>query len=67
VNTMGADLSMISKEYIGLWIQAGVYFLTTIFVYRWQIAGSHKRSAGIALQKLKTMVVRHESVEKTES
>lgn len=44
VNTMGADLLHIEKEYIVLWIQTGVYFLTTIVVYRLQIKGSYKRA-----------------------
>lgn len=37
MNTMGADLSQVAKEYTALWIQAGVYFVTTIGVYYRQL------------------------------
>lgn len=43
MNTMGASISQISFECMGLWIQAGVYFLFAFFVYRWQILQSEKR------------------------
>ncbi|GAK36854.1 hypothetical protein SDC9_183723 [bioreactor metagenome] len=39
---MGATLSDVAFEYKALWIQAGVYFLTTCWVYRWQIITSRK-------------------------
>jgi len=42
INNMGASLNEISTEYKALWIQAGVYFLTTCWVYRWQILSSRK-------------------------
>lgn len=42
INNMGASLNEISTEYKALWIQAGVYFLTTCWVYRWQILRSRK-------------------------
>ncbi|MCD8260600.1 MAG: ABC transporter permease [Bacteroides sp.] len=42
INNMGATLSEIGWEYQALWIQAGVYFLTTCIVYRWQILQSRK-------------------------
>jgi len=42
INNMGATLNEISTEYEALWIQAGVYFLTTCWVYRWQILRSRK-------------------------
>lgn len=42
INNMGATLSEISFEYQALWLQAGFYFLTTCFVYRWQILMSRK-------------------------
>lgn len=42
INNMGATLSEISFEYRALWLQAGFYFLTTCFVYRWQILMSRK-------------------------
>jgi len=42
INNMGASLNEISLEYKALWIQAGVYFITTCLVYRWQIIMSRK-------------------------
>lgn len=42
INNMGATLNEVSTEYKALWIQAGVYFLTTCWVYRWQILSSRK-------------------------
>ncbi|MEG0463812.1 ABC transporter permease [Bacteroides sp.] len=42
INNMGATLSEVSTEYHALWLQAGFYFLTTCFVYRWQILMSRK-------------------------
>jgi len=43
MNSMGASLSQIGFEYMGLWIQAGVYFIFAFFVYRWQILQSEKK------------------------
>jgi len=43
MNTMGASISQISFECMGLWIQAGIYFIFAFFVYRWQIRQSEKR------------------------
>ena len=37
-------LSEVAFEYKALWIQAGVYFLTTCWVYRWQILMSRKHA-----------------------
>lgn len=42
INNMGATLSEISFEYRALWLQAGFYFFTTCFVYRWQIIMSRR-------------------------
>lgn len=42
INNMGASLNEITLEYKALWIQAGVYFITTCLVYRWQIIMSRK-------------------------
>lgn len=42
INSMGATLQEVSFEYRALWIQAGVYFMTTCLVYRWQILRSRK-------------------------
>ena len=42
INSMGATLHEVSFEYQALWIQVGVYFLTTCLVYRWQILKSRK-------------------------
>lgn len=35
INTMGATLAQIRPLLIGMWVQAGVYFLTSIFALRW--------------------------------
>lgn len=37
INTMGANISQIKYEYISLWIQTGLYLISSIVVYRWQI------------------------------
>ena len=42
INTMGATLGEVAAEYRALWIQTGVYFLTTCLVYRYQIIRSRK-------------------------
>ena len=42
INSMGATLSDVSFEYQALWIQTGIYFITTCFVYRHQILLSKK-------------------------
>lgn len=44
INNMGATLSEVSTEYQALWLQAGFYFLSTCFVYRWQILMSRKHA-----------------------
>ena len=44
VNSMGASIADIKTEYITLWIQCLVYFLTACFVYRYNIK---KESAAI--------------------
>jgi len=43
MNSMGANLSQIGFECMGLWIQTGVYFIFAFFVYRWQIIQSEKK------------------------
>jgi len=43
INTMGADISHIRYEYVSLWIQTAVYFITTCWAYRWQIRRSYKK------------------------
>ena len=44
INSMGANISQVSQEYIGLWVQAGVYFITTMVVYKCHIWSSTKRN-----------------------
>ena len=44
INNMGATLSEISFEYKALWLQTGIYFLTTCLVYRWQVIRSRKHA-----------------------
>lgn len=34
INSMGADLADVRSEYIGLWIQTGIYFMTSVVLYR---------------------------------
>lgn len=51
INSMGADLADVRPEYIGLWIQTGVYFLTTCIVYRRQIMLSRQH----AVERLKQL------------
>ncbi|MDD4921371.1 MAG: ABC transporter permease [Bacteroidales bacterium] len=43
MNTMGASLNQIGFECMGLWIQAGIYFVFAFFVYRWQIIQSERK------------------------
>lgn len=43
VNTMGARLIDVSHEVICMWVQAAVYFGTTLLVYRNNIAASRRR------------------------
>lgn len=50
INSMGATLNKVSFEYQALWIQTGIYFLTTCLVYRWQIIQSRKK--GVISYKL---------------
>ena len=45
INSMRATLNEVSFEYQALWIQTGIYFLTTCLVYRWQIIQSRKKGA----------------------
>lgn len=42
MNTMGATLNNVSFEYIVLWVQCVVYFITACLVYRWQILRSER-------------------------
>jgi len=43
MNTMGASITQIGFECMGLWVQAGFYFIIAFFVYRWQIQLSEKK------------------------
>jgi ABC-2 type transport system permease protein len=45
INTMAATIQQVNQEYIGLWIQAGFYFITTMMVYKWQIGNSIRRNS----------------------
>lgn len=42
INSMGATLNEVAFEYQALWLQTGIYFITTCLVYRWQILESRK-------------------------
>jgi ABC-2 type transport system permease protein len=43
INTMSADLHHARYEYVSLWVQTAIYFVTTFFAYRWQIKKSEKK------------------------
>lgn len=49
INSMGATLDQVLPEFRALWIQTGVYFLTTCIVYRRQIILSRSH----AMERLK--------------
>ena len=42
INTMGASLHQVRFEYVSLWIQTALYFITTFWTYRWQIKKSFR-------------------------
>lgn len=44
IQTMGASLGDVLTEYRALWLQAGIYFLLTCFLYRRQILLSRKHA-----------------------
>jgi len=43
INTMGATLQQVSYEYISLWAQTALYFLTATWAYHWQIKKSSRK------------------------
>lgn len=49
LNNMGASLSQVSPEYIGLWVQSVAYCATTCLVYYGQrvISRKHRKMAGL--------------------
>ena len=47
INSMGAKLNEVAFEYRALWMQTGIYFLTTCFVYRRQIIQSRKNHSSL--------------------
>lgn len=49
INSMGATLNEVAFEYRALWMQTGIYFLTTCFVYRRQIIQSRKNHSSLSL------------------
>lgn len=51
INNMGATLSDVLPEYQALWLQTGIYFVTTCIVYRRQIILSHRK----AIKRLYTL------------
>ncbi len=60
INSMGATLSEVKTEYQALWLQAGIYFLTTCWVYRWQIIQSRKHVLEL-YKKMKTKQIREKT------
>lgn len=51
INSMGAELHDVEWEYGALWIQCGIYFITTCIVYRWQIIRSRKHAIKAHLEE----------------
>ena len=49
INSMGAELKAVKYEYISLWVQTAVYFVTTCWAYRWQIKKSSKKAMRIEI------------------
>ena len=47
INSMGATLNEVAFEYRALWMQTGIYFLTTCLVYRRQIIQSRKNHSSL--------------------
>ena len=47
INSMGATLNEVAFEYRALWMQTGIYFLTTCFVYRRHIIQSRKTHSSL--------------------
>lgn len=43
MNSSGASLLQVGPEIMGLWVQAGFYFVFTWFAYRWQIRQSEQK------------------------
>lgn len=62
INNMGATLWGVQTEYHALWLQAGIYFVTTCLVYRYQILLSHRH----AIDKLKQLKQKRLLFKKTE-
>ena len=50
INNMGATINDIAPGYKALWIQAGVYFITTCLVYRQQIMMSLKHTSNFIVE-----------------
>lgn len=44
LSSMGGTLGEIGPEYQALWLQAGIYFITTCIVYRYQIINARKNA-----------------------
>ncbi|HET9571118.1 MAG TPA: ABC transporter permease [Bacteroidales bacterium] len=44
LNSAGASIAQIGPEIMGLWVQAGFYFVFTWFAYNWQIRQSERKS-----------------------
>lgn len=63
INNMGATLWDVQIEYQALWIQTGVYFITTCLVYRYQIILSHRYAIN-KLKQLKEKILSRRNAEK---
>lgn len=63
INNMGATLSAVKHEYMVLWIQVGVYFITTCILYRYQL---HKTKRTIS-KRYKDYIMRRKIRKQEES
>jgi ABC-2 type transport system permease protein len=63
INNLSADWTQIQFEYHALWLQIGVYFLTTCIVYRWQI----KFSRISVIRRYKELKSDHDSKQSAEN
>jgi len=43
LNSAGASIGQVGPEIMGMWVQAGFYFVFTWFAYNWQIRQSEKK------------------------
>lgn len=54
INSMGADIHKVSYEYLSLWIQTALYFLTASLTYTWQMRRRNSAETQIEDEMLST-------------